>query len=152
MRVAIAYYSQHHGNTKKLVDAIAAQEDITLINVLQCKDIDLSSFDCVGFASGIYFATFAKQLMSFAEEHLPNGKNVFFINTCGVKSGVYFDAIRKITTAKQCRELGAYQCLGFDTFGPFKLVGGIAKGHPNETEIAGAIEFYQEIKDKLSQI
>lgn len=44
--------------------------------------------------------------------------------------------------SKQCRELGAYQCLGFDTFGPFKLIGGIAKGHPNEDEIAAAVSFY----------
>ena len=33
--------------------------------------------------------------------------------------------------------------MGFDTFGPFKLVGGIAKGHPDEDEIRGAVEFYE---------
>ena len=60
--------------------------------------------------------------------------------------GGYFDAIRKITKAKKCRELGAYQCLGYDTFGPFKLVGGISKGHPTEDEIAGAVKFYRAIE------
>ena len=53
--------------------------------------------------------------------------------------------IREIAEKKHCRELGAYHCLGFDTFGPFKLVGGIAKGHPTEEEIAGATKFYREL-------
>ena len=37
MKVAIAYYSQHHGNTKKLLDAIKEKYDITLINVVESK-------------------------------------------------------------------------------------------------------------------
>ena len=148
MKVAIVYYSQHHGNTKKLLDAIAAQENITLIDVVKHPEADLREFDCIGFASGIYFAAFAKQLLTFAQEHLPEGRDVFFLNTCGFESGVYFDAIRKITRAKKCRELGAYQRLGYDTFGPFKLVGGIAKGHPDEADLAGAVEFFRKIKNK----
>ena len=145
MNVAIVYYSQHHGNTKKLLDAIAAHEKVTLINVVENESADLSAFDCIGFASGIYFASFAKQLLTFAQTHLPESKDVFFLNTCGFESGVYFEAIRKITRAKKCRELGAYQCLGYDTFGPFKLVGGIAKGHPDENEITACVRFYQAI-------
>lgn len=66
------------------------------------------------------------------------------MGTCGVKSPVvYFDAIRKIAKAKNCHELGAFLCLGFDTFGPFKVIGGIAKGHPDAKDIADAIEFYR---------
>ena len=145
MNTAIVYYSQHHGNTKKLIDAIAAQAEVTLISVVESDTADLTAFDRVGFASGIYFSSFAKQILAFAEKNLPEGKDVFFINTCGAPAGVYFNAIRKITEAKNCRELGAYQCLGYDTFGPFKLVGGIAKGHPNEEEINGAVEFYQQL-------
>ena len=148
MNTAIVYYSQHHGNTKKLLDAIAAQADVTLINVMEPPLPDLTPFDRVGFASGIYFASFAKPLLAFAAEHLPEKKDVFFLNTCGVHSGLYFDAIRKITRAKQCRELGSYQCLGFDTFGPFKLIGGIAKGHPDEDEIAAAVRFYRSLDGK----
>lgn len=146
MKYAIVYYSRHHGNTKKLLDAIAAREEVTLIDAAVESGADLGEFDCIGFASGIYFAAFARQLLAFAQEHLPGGKDVFFLNTCGFESGVYFDAIRKITRAKGCRELGAYQCLGYDTFGPFKLVGGIAKGHPDEADIAGAVEFFRRIR------
>ena len=35
MKTAIVYYSQHHGNTKKLLDAIAEKHDVTLIDVVR---------------------------------------------------------------------------------------------------------------------
>ena len=150
MKTAIVYYSCHHGNTKKLVDAIALQFDVDLINVCESNIKDLSNYDCIGFASGIYFSSFAKQVLSFAEKYLPENKNVFFMNTCGFKSPiVYFNAIRKICQTKKCRELGTYQSLGYDTFGPFKIFGGIAKGHPNEKEISSAVSFYKRIIEKL---
>lgn len=145
MRVAVVYYSRHHGNTKKIVEAIASKYGAVMIDAAESKKEDLSEFDCVGFASGIYFSSFAKQVLHFAKNNLLENMNVFFICTCGMKRPVmYFDAIRKITKAKKCRELGAYQCLGFDTFGPFKVIGGIAKGHPNEKEIEDALEFFQK--------
>ena len=34
------------------------------------------------------------------------------------------------------------------TFGPFKLMGGLAKGHPDEADIAGAVAFYKEITEE----
>ena len=43
----------------------------------------------------------------------------------------------------RARELSGYGIKG--TFGPFKLVGGLAKGHPTETEIAAAVTFYQRL-------
>ena len=152
MKTAIVYYSRHHGNTKKLVDAIASQYEVTLIDVTQHETADLADFDRIGFASGIYYASFAKQILSFAEKNLPENKAVFFMNTCGFPSPVvYFDAIRKIARAKKCSELGTYQCLGVDTFGPFKALGGIAKGHPDETDIRNAVAFYQNMNNKFDE-
>ena len=67
---------------------------------------------------------------------------MFYIYTHGAPKGDFLKGIRQVTEAKHCKEIGAYRCLGFDTFGPFRLVGGIAKGHPDEDEIRGAAEFY----------
>ena len=36
MSTAIIYYSKHHGNTKKLLDAIAARYEVTLVGGI-CK-------------------------------------------------------------------------------------------------------------------
>ncbi len=147
MKAAIVYYSQHHGNTKKLLDAIKELYDAELINVVECKKKDLSDYDVIGFASGIYFAKFSKQVVEFAKNNLPGNKQVFLINTYGVK-GNYTKEIEQVIREKSCRLIGIYGCRGFDTFGPFKLIGGIAKGHPNERDVKGAIEFFRRIVEK----
>ncbi|NLG89274.1 MAG: flavodoxin, partial [Clostridiaceae bacterium] len=67
--------------------------------------------------------------------------------TYGIK-GNYTKEIEQIITEKSCRLIGTYGCRGFDTFGPFKLIGGIAKGHPNESDVKGAIEFFRKIVEK----
>ena len=152
MKVAIAYYSQHHGNTKKLLDAIkefAIKElrdvDIKLINVVECKEAHLSDYDIVGFASGIYYGKFSKEVIKFAKSNLPNKSRVFLINTYGLEIKDYTKEIKKIIAEKSCQLLGTYGCKGFDTVGPLKLIGGIAKGHPDENDVKGAIEFFRRI-------
>ena len=143
MNTAIIYYSKHHGNTKKLLDGIKAVDpSVVLIDVTAGGAADLSSYDRIGFASGIYYSSFAKQIISFAEEHLPEGMPVFYIYTHGAPSGNFLKAMRAVAEKKHCRELGEYRCQGYDTFGPFKLVGGIAKGHPTAEELKGAVDFY----------
>ncbi len=146
MKTAIVYYSKHHGNTKKLLDAIAAAADVDLIDVTSDKDADLSEYDRIGFASGIYYSSFAKQIIAYAEEKLPDAKQVFFIYTHGAPKGDFLKGIRAVTQKKNCSEIGEYRCQGYDTFGPFKLVGGIAKGHPTADEIRKAVEFYQSLE------
>ncbi len=145
MKTAIVYYSAHHGNTRLLLDAIARSFEVDLIDVTEDKACDLSGYERVGLASGIYYGGFAKQLIDFAAAKLPQGMPVFFIYTHGAPKGDFLKGIRAVTAAKDCPELGEYRCQGFDTFGPFKLVGGIAKGHPTEEEVEGAVAFYRSL-------
>ena len=149
MKTAIFFYSKHHGNTKKLLDAIASSDpDVDLIDVTAAGKTDLSGYDRIGIASGIYYSNFARQVISFASENLPEGKPVFFIYTHGAPVGGFLKGIRAVTESRQCKELGEYRCQGFDTFGPFKLVGGIAKGHPTKEEVFCAVKFYRELPVK----
>ncbi len=145
MKTAIVYYSHHHGNTKKLLDAIALQNEVTLIDATSTNKVDLSEYDRIGFASGIYYTNFAKQVISQARDYLPEGKEVFYIYTSGAKDGDFLKGIRQVVNEKNSIELGEYHCQGFDTFGPFKLVGGIAKGHPTSQEIEDAVAFYRNL-------
>lgn len=143
MKTAVIYYSRHHGNTKKLLDAIAERFELTLIDAAETPRADLTEYDLIGFASGIYYSKFHKSVLKFAESCLPEGKRVFFLCTYGAEKQGYTQAIRQVTDRKRSEVLGEYGCLGFDTFGPFKLVGGIAKGHPDRTELAGAVRFFE---------
>lgn len=145
MKTAIVYYSEHHGNTKKLLDAIAAEYEVTLIDVIEEPEADLSGYDRIGLASGIYFSNYAKQMIAFAKDRLPEGRDVFYIYTHGAPKGDFLKGMRPIAAQKNCRELGFYHCQAYDTFGPFKLVGGLNKGHPTEMEIRAAVEFYSKL-------
>lgn len=145
MKAAVVYYSKHHGNTKKVLDAIAREHDLALVNAAETADADLEAYDIIGFASGIYYSKFHKSVLQFAERNLPEGKKVFFVFTCGAEKTGYTEAIRQTVACKGADVLGEYGCPGFDTFGPFKLIGGIAKGRPNKDDLDGAVRFFESI-------
>ena len=147
MKTAIIYYSKHHGNTKQLLDAIknSSEDDITLIDVTENAPINLEEYDVIGFASGIYYSKFEKRVLKYAKDSTPDDKKVFFIYTCGAEKAGYTKSIREALDGKKVNILGEYGCLGLDTFGPFKLVGGIAKNHPDNTDIDKAIAFYKNL-------
>ena len=144
MKAAICYYSRHHGNTLKVLQAMASVGEIDLIDVTNTKSAQLAGYDCVGFASGIYGFEFQKAVVEFARQQLPQSKPVFFVYTYGGAK-----TMAEIAAEKGCPVLGEFSCKGFDTFGPFKLVGGIAKGHPNDKDLENARRFYRDLQTKL---
>lgn len=147
MKTILIYESTHHGNTKKLVDAVAKRYGIRTATVEEAAAMDLSAYDRIGIASGVAFGKFYEATERFMDNSLPKGKDVFFLYTCGNDSGKYANSVSAKARARGCRVLGVYGCRGFDTFGPFKLIGGIAKGHPTQSEIDGAVEFYGSLAE-----
>ena len=63
MKTVIDYASVHHGNTKKLVEKIAEECNVDLIDAVQQPKADLSEYDRFGCASGIYFSKFHKTIL-----------------------------------------------------------------------------------------
>lgn len=144
MKTAIVYCSRHHGNTKKLAEAVAQGRDVALIDALAVKSADLSGYELVGFASGVYFGKFHQSVLEFAKNNLPDGKKVFFLATYGGSNGT--KAIEEAVQEKSAQIVGSFGCKGYDTFGPFKLVGGINKGRPNETDLKNACDFFDGLQ------
>lgn len=145
MKTVIIYHSEHHGNTEKVVRAIAEQGDVTLLKTPDIAGANLSGYDLIGFASGIYYGKFHESVIRFAREHLPPEKSVFFLYTCGADRKGYTADLLEIAGEKEASPVGTWHCPGFDTFGPFKLIGGIAKGRPNEEDISGAVQFFMKM-------
>lgn len=146
MKTEIVFYSQHHRNTRKLVQAIKEDDpEVKLIDVSVNKVAELDGYDRIGIASGIYYSKFAKPLMEYLATHLPEGKEVFALYTCGQMRASYTKDIKALVEEKKGTYRGEYGCFGFDTFGPFKLVGGLQKGHPTEEEIQSAVDYYNNL-------
>ncbi len=146
MKTVICYYSRHHGNTLKVLEAMAQEADVDLWDVTTRQTPDLEAYDCIGFASGIYGFAFHTAVAAFARQYLPRGKPVFFVYTYGAAKGTGSKDLSEIAREKGCAVLGEFSCRGYNTFGPFRLVGGIAKGHPDGEDLANGRNFYQNLK------
>ncbi len=147
MKKAILFcYSFHHGNTKKVAEAVSARYGVRLVSVPVKEEYNLADYELVGFASGIYMSEFGKPIREFASslEGL-EGKNCFTLFTHGAPRAPHDQAFVDLLTQKGAKIAGRFGCRGFDTFGPFKLVGGIAKGHPNNDDIAEAVTYFGEL-------
>lgn len=149
MKTAVCYYSRHHGNTRNVLEAMAAEGEVDLIDVTARQAVRLEGYDCVGFASGIYAFQVHKAVTAFARQFLPRGKPVFFVYTYGGARGAGAKPLAEVAQEKGCPVLGEFGCRGYDTFGPFKLLGGIAKGHPNRRDLEKARVFYRTVLAKI---
>ena len=94
MKTVIIYASVHHNNTKKIVDVIVDEYGVDIIDAAKITEKDLSGYDLIGFASGIYFGKMHQSVINFAEVNLPENKDVFLICTYGGKP--VFDSIKGI--------------------------------------------------------
>ena len=146
MNIAIVYVSRHHHNTEKVVRAMAEGQNVDLFTPAEAKAADLSSYGCIGLASGIYFSRFGKDLEEWARgADALRGKAVFFVYTCGLRHKDFSKRLCKALLRKGCRSLGTFWCRGWDTFGILKAAGGIAKGRPDARELECAKAFMESV-------
>ncbi len=148
MKIAICYYSAHHGNTRKVIQAIAQANDVDLFDISIQPKASLDQYDIIGFASGIYGFEFHESVIDYLRQYLPMGKKVFFIYTYGGLKGKGAKTIIKAAKAKQAVILGEFSCRGYNTFGPFKWIGGTGRGRPNNQDLEKASAFFENIKEK----
>jgi flavodoxin len=146
MKTLILYASSHHGNTKKIAQAMG--------KVLKAKTLSFEEFknprailkyDLIGFGSGIYWRSFDKKFLRLINR-LPSlkGKKVFLFSTSGSGENIFnrfYKTIKAKLAKKHCLILGDYNCRGFDTMGVFGFIGGLNKGRPNQKDLAGAKAF-----------
>ena len=152
MKTAVFYCSRHHGNTRRVLEAMALEGCVDLLDVTGCRTVPSETYDCIGLASGIYFGSYHKSLLQFARQHLPQGTPVFFVHTYGMLRPGYTKAAERLAREKGCPVLGTFGCRGWDTFGPFRLVGGIAKGRPDGRDLARARSFYRNLAQILREV
>jgi flavodoxin len=142
MKTLIIYKSVHHRNTEKVAKAMA---EVLGAKLAQPEEIDpaaLAEYDLVGFGSGIYLGKHHKTLLAFAGKLSQQNKAAFIFSTCGSGKNQH-KVLLGMLKEKGFAIKGEFSCAGFDTFGPFKLIGGLKKGHPNEKDLADARAFAQ---------
>ena len=146
-KICIVYDSMHNMNTEKLV--LSLKENYNDVDIVKVNNFDINAIDDypkIGLASGIYWGRFSKNIEELLDKILDSDvKNLFFIYTSGVGKVRYEKKLIKKLEEKNKICLGIFSCKGFDKYGPFKLIGGINKGKPNEKDIQNLIKFFENI-------
>ena len=105
MRTIILYASRHHGNTKKLVDAIV--EAHPEIDTLDVKSLgkneypNLHEYHLIGVATGIYYSEIDKDMARVLTNVLQPQDKVFGLMTYGGKNKWYGKDIDGICRMRQ---------------------------------------------------
>lgn len=134
-RAVIIYASVHHHNTKKVADYVAAAIHADTVDILKTPEPDIGGYDLVIFASGIYFNRIHKTLQNYLDRTSFQGKQTALLYTCGMHYMEFAKPIEKMMKEQGADYKGSCYCRGYDTFGALKMIGGIAKKHPNQKDL-----------------
>lgn len=148
MRALIVYVSLHHGNTKKVADAMAAELQSRAITPEQVDINTLTEYDLLGFGSGLYFGPHHQSMLEFARALPTMSVEAFVFSTRGRwHVGRAHEALKQALKSKGLRVIGEFSCRGFDTVGPLRYIGGVARGRPNARDLADARTFARTLMD-----
>lgn len=139
------YVSVEHGNTEKVARAIA---EVLGAETKKAEEVDprsLSDHDLIGFGSGIFHNKFHPRLLKFVDDLPQLNVRSFIISTGGMGNDKQHPPLREKLQSKGMEVLGGFSCKAWDTYAPFKLVGGLNKGRPNEEDLKKAREFAERL-------
>lgn len=141
----IIYYSYHHGNTEKIADSMAAASNAKVCPLVEIDTVNLQEYEIIGFGAGIAYGKHYDRLLQAVGRLNLQGKRVFVFSTSGMSNIKYNSSLIKLLKDLGATVVGDFTCKGFDTYGPIKLIGGLAKGHPDNDDIAAAKQFILKI-------
>lgn len=148
MKTLIICLSYHHKNTAKIALTFAGILNAEVKTPPEVNPDGLADYDLIGFGSGVYYGKLDKSLLELADK-LPQvtDKKAFIFSTSGRvgNASKFHKGLREKLQSKGFNVVNEFNCAGFDTFGPLKLVGGTNKGRPNEEDVKEAEAFAKSL-------
>ncbi|MFE9580368.1 flavodoxin family protein [Nocardia sp. NPDC006044] len=154
MKAIIVCTSVSHGNTRRIADLMGQVLAARVVTPDQIDAAELDGYDLVGFGSGIFLGSFHAQLREFVEG-LPEQprRAAFIFATSGFPEARFQRFSRplaKLLEQKGFEVTGSFSCRAFDTYAPFKIVGGIRKDRPNGADLAAARAFAERLRARVA--
>ncbi|VVB60932.1 Flavodoxin domain protein [uncultured archaeon] len=141
MKTLIICISANHGNTEKIAKAMAGVFDAKVLKPQEVDVKSLSQYDLIGFGSGIFYFKHHRALLELADKLPTIKKKAFIFSTGGSGYIEYHKALKDKILKKGFSIVGEFVCKGFDTWGPYKLIGGRNKGRQNKKDLEDARNF-----------
>jgi len=145
--------SVHHGNTMKVAEAMSSATGIPIYPPGEQARLLIEQGAIPGFGSGIFFSRHHEGLLKFVEG-LPvvEGQAAFVFSTSGTGLNQarlfgrrYHRPLADLLADRGFTVSGEFGCKGFDTYGPWGKLGGIARGRPNAAELEKAQTFARQM-------
>ena len=160
MKSIIFYSSYYRTNTENLAQVMSSEMEGELKNTndLKIEDYDISSYDLIGFGSGVYREDLSPQVYRLIERLELSGKNVFVFSTSGIGMTFYNKRLYRHLSRKGALPAGSFACKGSFTASDFSknrifhLLGKSAEGHPDDKDLSDARKFILKIISSVCSI
>ena len=149
-KIIIFYYSYSTMSTEKIVKGIqSSYPNIEILLLPSEEKNDVSSYDFIGFASGIYAWDFGKPIYQKIEKLTGiEGKKCFSICTSTTASEKYTLYPKEAIEKKGGKFIRGWGCQGKANFFPLNVFGGVHKEKPDENDIKNATDFVKKLVEE----
>ena len=149
-KIIIFYYSYSTMSTEKIVKGIqASYPNIEILLLPSEEKNDISNYDFIGFASGIYAWDFGKPIYQKIEKLIGlEGKKCFSICTSTTGSEKYTLYPKEAIEKKGGKFIRGWGCQGKANFFPLNVFGGVHKEKPDENDIKSATDFLKKLVEE----
>ncbi|MEY9873167.1 flavodoxin [Streptacidiphilus sp. MAP12-33] len=154
MKTVIVCVSVSHGNTRRIADAMAHQLDAKVVSPEHAEPAELADADLLGFGSGVFYGRLHPHLTEFANTLPIRQGSAFVFATSGLPEIPPAPFSRPLVQLLQSKGLdvdGTFSCRAFDTWAPFKLIGGLNKHRPGPADLTAAQTFAARMRDGREQ-
>ncbi|WP_030057939.1 MULTISPECIES: flavodoxin family protein [Streptomyces] len=150
MKAVIVCASVSHGNTRRIADVMGRGLSAPVVEPEEVDPAGLSGYDLVGFGSGIFSGRFHPRLREFVRS-VPGQQcgRAFVFATSGLpelRVRPFSRPLVRLLEQKGFEVVDTFACRGFDTWLPFRLVGGINKARPDGGDLAAAGAFAEGLR------
>ncbi|MFG3426891.1 flavodoxin family protein [Streptomyces californicus] len=157
MKAVIVCVSVSHGNTLRVADAMARVLGASVVTPEEADPRELAAADLVGFGSGVFHGRLHPRLTAFARA-LPAARGprsprarAFVFATSGLPELPVMPFSRPLTRLLDSKGFDvhgpAFACRAFDTWAPFRIVGGLNKRRPDADDLSAARSFAERLRE-----
>ncbi|WP_030389807.1 flavodoxin family protein [Streptomyces sp. NRRL S-241] len=144
MKTLLVCTSVSHGNTRRVAQAMAEVLGARVVAPQEVSAAEPADYDLVGFGSGVFSQRMHPDLLAFVRALPRSSGRAFVFATSGLPElalAPFTRAPVRLLRHKGFAVEGTFTCRAFDTWTPFRLIGGINKRRPNGADLAAARAF-----------
>jgi flavodoxin len=153
MKSLIIYSSDYMKNTEKIARIFSEKIHSELISIGNASNINIKSYDLIGFGSGVYMESLSPKLFKLIDKLDLRGKDVFVFSTSGAGMKFYNSKLIKHLESKGGINRGSFACKGsfaaseFTQNKIFDIIGRLSQNHPNDKDFKKAERFIKGVVD-----